>query len=729
MKSIFFSIFMLVSCLSFGQKFYAYGNLSSRTVGAGLSRNITITLFNGGYKPYPDANYEVGDITTGMVVWINCTRFPITAIVSTSPLVLTVADSMGTGGLDGLDLYGYRLAILEESRVGAYNIAAFPDIADGNAGTQAGLSPKDGACIQNYYGVQLDSAVTLGAGVTDGDKGDVDVSASGATWTVDTSAITTIKIGNGQITLAKIDTLTANRVLVTNVSGRPVEGTLDGILGLSGGVLSAFETDGSVTNEGALSVGTAGATTSQIATNTSGDGGVILKAAGINALTESADTITITATEVDGSVSNELDNLDAAYNNFGAASSKITVDAAQSQTGGLEIELSATNNPNLVLDMQGTGDINIQDAGSTVHTFSDTKEIGFNKAIVSGEMLGVQSTGTTSATYPFRAYNSSHDIFSIRSDGLVWMGRVSTGWRWNTQSADANDVTNGRQILFAGVGDPGATSTFHYRVLAGTDTRTSGNFSFINFGNSAFAPSSGSHTAKGFLNTGSFSSSGSYSGIYAQNNVNTVILNTATGIYKNTILDWSITGGSSLSNDIPITILAFETPAGTTTPTSYKGITQDNANFKNGFGNVTSPSETVHVGGGLRLTADFKDSNNQAGTAGQVLSSTGTATDWVDISSISVQNWQTISSTGSITVNTSSVTIPVKASSASGAVDVTLGAASNDKVIYKIVATDVTNTLRLLPASGLINGASSYTFTTQYQSVEVISDGTNYYIF
>ena len=247
MKSIFFSIFLLVSTLSFGQKFYAYGNLSSRTVGAGLSRNVTITLFNGGYKPYPDANYATTDITTGMVVWINCTRFPITAIVSTSPLVLTVADSMGTAGLDGLDLYGYRLAILEESRVSSYNIAAFQDIADGNAGTAAGLSPKDGACIQNYYGSQLDLAIT-NSSVSTGDKGEIDV-VSATDWRLDTNAIETINILDDAVTLAKQASGTANRLQGFDGSGNPSEITVSGIAALSSGNLAVTEIDGSTTNE------------------------------------------------------------------------------------------------------------------------------------------------------------------------------------------------------------------------------------------------------------------------------------------------------------------------------------------------------------------------------------------------------------------------------------------------------------------------------------------------
>jgi len=93
-----------------------------------------------------------------------------------------------------------------------------------------------------------------------------------------------------------------------------------------------------------------------------------------------------------------------------------------------------------------------------------------------------------------------------------------------------------------------------------------------------------------------------------------------------------------------------------------------------------------------------------------------------------VQAWQTISTTGAVTVNTASVTVPVKGSSASGAVDIQINPATTG-VIYKIVATDVTNTLRVVPTSGVISGSASYTLTTQYQSVDVVCDGTNCFIF
>ncbi|MEJ6793572.1 MAG: hypothetical protein QNK68_00990, partial [Flavobacteriales bacterium] len=50
-----------------------------------------------------------------------------------------------------------------------------------------------------------------------------------------------------------------------------------------------------------------------------------------------------------------------------------------------------------------------------------------------------------------------------------------------------------------------------------------------------------------------------------------------------------------------------------------------------GIGTIT-PTEKLHVVGNARITGAILDSNNDAGTAGQVLSSTVTGTDWVDAS-------------------------------------------------------------------------------------------------
>lgn len=73
--------------------------------------------------------------------------------------------------------------------------------------------------------------------------------------------------------------------------------------------ITGTEVDGSLINEGTLGVSAGTASTSVITSNTSGANGVTITAAGINSISESTSsnggTITITATEVDGSVTNE----------------------------------------------------------------------------------------------------------------------------------------------------------------------------------------------------------------------------------------------------------------------------------------------------------------------------------------------------------------------------------------------------------------------------------------
>ena len=78
-------------------------------------------------------------------------------------------------------------------------------------------------------------------------------------------------------------------------------------------IITSTEVDGSVTNEGILGVGSGGATSSTIITNTGGSNAVTINAAGILTITESTSSnggsITITGTEADGSTTNELQTL------------------------------------------------------------------------------------------------------------------------------------------------------------------------------------------------------------------------------------------------------------------------------------------------------------------------------------------------------------------------------------------------------------------------------------
>lgn len=162
MQKIIIVLLSIVGTVTNAQSplFYAYGNIQSVASVGGGDYNVTINNYNGGYKAYPDANYDASDIPTtpsDFVVWGSCARMLVVSKVSNAPLVLRLTDV--NGALASGDLNGSRILIGQEVRVGSHNLGFQGNIADGNAGTQAGVSPFENSCAQNYYKSQVASAL------------------------------------------------------------------------------------------------------------------------------------------------------------------------------------------------------------------------------------------------------------------------------------------------------------------------------------------------------------------------------------------------------------------------------------------------------------------------------------------------------------------------------------------------------------------------------------------
>lgn len=64
------------------------------------------------------------------------------------------------------------------------------------------------------------TVVQVGGGVTDGDKGDITVASGGSSWTIDNGVVTTAKIGDDQVTYAKMQDVSAtDRLLGRSTAG------------------------------------------------------------------------------------------------------------------------------------------------------------------------------------------------------------------------------------------------------------------------------------------------------------------------------------------------------------------------------------------------------------------------------------------------------------------------------------------------------------------------------
>jgi len=163
-------------------------------------------------------------------------------------------------------------------------------------------------------------------------------------------------------------------------------------------------------------------------------------------------------------------NLDNAYNNFGATAAKITVDAAESQTGGFEIESSVADN--VIIDLQSTGDFVIQDAGSTWAQFTDAQafdvdgtgaisldaDAASNFSTSVGALTLSTSAGGTASSVILQSLDTSNDAIYLDADGATASGIYLDAYDVTTNTAGTiiMDAGSYMQINTYGAAGPGS---------------------------------------------------------------------------------------------------------------------------------------------------------------------------------------------------------------------------------------------------------------------------------
>ncbi|TAL50091.1 hypothetical protein EPN81_03800, partial [Patescibacteria group bacterium] len=163
-------------------------------------------------------------------------------------------------------------------------------------------------------------------------------------------------------------------------------------------------------------------------------------------------------------------SLDAAYNNFAATASKLTIDAAQGQTGGLEFESQVVDN--IIIDLQSTGDFVVQDAGSTFATFSDSGTITFDGATSTTSTLAVTGVATFSDDIGVNGgdFTSSATTFNLLNTNVATVNFAGAATTLNIV-----DAASTRTIDIGGVTLNGTTTVNVATNATSADTITIGN--------------------------------------------------------------------------------------------------------------------------------------------------------------------------------------------------------------------------------------------------------------
>jgi hypothetical protein len=308
--------------------------------------------------------------------------------------------------------------------------------------------------VLSETGNTITIAASGGGAPGDGDYGDITVSGTGTVWNIDSGVVGSTEVTDNSLTA---DDLSVNVVSsidgVTNDGGN-IDLVASGIVSITPDdgantiTIGATEVDGSVTNEGALTVSAGTASDAVINSNTSGSTPVTIEVAGINTIVETGNTIRITATEVDGSITNE--------GSLTVGAGTATTSLIQSNTSGsTAVTLQAGTNVTL---SESGNTITIDASGSTdnLGNHSATQDLDMNfYDIIDLDTLQWNYSGAGDT----KMFVDGDDVFRIyqgnaySAAGEIISGQPGGGLRIDgAYTLPATDGTNGYVLKTNGSG-------------------------------------------------------------------------------------------------------------------------------------------------------------------------------------------------------------------------------------------------------------------------------------
>ena len=435
-------------------------------------------------------------------------------------ITLTARDSLATnegriGVSLGTDGSGNPNATISSNTSGAVGVAI-------NAGSGIGISgtsnSNGGSISITATDASLSNEGTLGVGAGSSTTSVISSNTSGANGV-------TITAGTG-ISLSEITSSNGGEIVVSS----PAQ-TID-TFSVSGSTLSlSLSNDGQPAKTVTLPGGGGGVTSLNSLT-----GALSIAGGGINTVSASGSTVTVTGTEVDGSVSNEIQQIDTFSLSGQTLRASLSSDATAAKTVTLPV-VGITAGTNVTVSQSaGVYTINSSGGGGSGSPAGSNGQVQFNNAgafgassnfnwdntnsrlgvgtAAPGASLQINGAGATSVTSSILAQNSGGaELFRVRNDGLTTItgnatitNSIATGGTTSVGNSSVSmmPLANTSTVTYGIAMGYNSSVTATHGIAIGYNASASANPS-VAIGAGASAGAANSVALSGGLTTGQYS--------------------------------------------------------------------------------------------------------------------------------------------------------------------------------------------------------------------------------